>query len=99
MKDKDNYILAAELEAEMRNGEIVFTDDAKNLMKTINSKNVLVDIFVNVEDDLDRFNIDKELFYNITSVQRIPKKVTLDFLSVKGEIDDNDFLLRLKNAR
>lgn len=98
MKDKDNYILAAELEAELSNGDIKFTEDAIKILKTINSKKVLVDIFINVEEDLDRFDIDKEMFYNITSVQRIPKKVTLDFLSVKGEIHDNDFLHRLKNA-
>ena len=98
MKDKDNYILAEELSAELIDGSLVLKEEDKYKLKKLNSKNVLIDVFVNVEDDIDNFEIDRELFVKITETQRIPKKVTLDFFCVKGEIHDNDFLLRLSNV-
>ncbi len=97
--NKDDFILAEEFEADLRAGYISYSDEIREKLKKINSRKILVSVYKNINDDLNSIDVDKELFLSIEKMQRLPANIVLDFLSVKGEIHDKDFLDRLKNAR
>ena len=96
--NKEEYILSEEFEAELENGELIVPKAVKKKLSEINSKTVLVAVYKNIKSDLEKFSIDKDLFYVIEKKQRIPANVVLDFLCVKGEIHDEDFFKRLKSV-
>jgi len=97
--DRKNYISAVEFEAELIDGIFDIPDECRNELKKIKSGKVLVTVQKNIEEELFNFSIDVELFERIEKVQRLPLGTVLDFLTVKGEIHDKDFLDRIKNER
>jgi len=97
--NKKNYISAVEFEAELIDGIFNVPDEYRDELRKIKSGKVLVTVRKNIHEELSSFGVDVELFKRIETLQRLPSGTVLDFLTVKGEIHDKDFLDRIKNDR
>ena len=96
--DKSDYFLSAEYPARLEKGSFIIEEEIRDKLKAEKPGRVILAVYKNVRDELNNSGLDAELFGRIEKTQRLPANVVLDFLSIKGEIHDNDFLDRLKNA-
>lgn len=96
--NNDEFILIDEYEISIRDGKIEIPGDIINKINELPDSEAKISIYRRVDEMLNEFNVEKEKFYAIRNAQKIPDKIALDFLSVKGEIHDIDFLKRLKGV-
>ena len=78
-------------------GKMEIPESVKSEMKKVNNADAVISVYRRVDEMLEEYNVEKQNFYAIRNAQKIPDKIALDFLSVKGEIHDIDFLKRLKS--
>lgn len=84
----ENFIKLSEIEVKISDsGEILFD---KNELKEFYQKgfiNIKIIFLGKPEEAIENLNIEKELFYKIREIQKLPDAVVIDFIDSKGKLE------------